>query len=514
MSTPAENLAKSLAFLGDIQGNGRVAIKSTDIPRVHRQRLIKNGFLQEVMKGWYVSTRPDQPPGETTAWFSSFWFFVADYLSDRFGDEWCLSPEQSLSFQVGNRVVPVQLVVRSNKAKNNNTPLPHRTSILDVRLAMPPKQLIEQKDGINVYSLAAGVIFCSPSMFRQNPTDIRAALAAIPSASDVLNILLENGHTILAGRLAGAFRNIGRAQLADEIISVMKAAGYDCREEDPFEFKAPMLFSGREQSPYVSRLKLMWQTMRQPIIERFPSPPGLPHNHRSYMKQVQDNYVTDAYHSLSIEGYRVSRELIEKVKKGNWNAANDEKDRAYIDALFARGYWQAYQAVRESLLLVFRGENAGVVAANDHGTWYRELFAPSVVAGILKPADLAGYRRDQIYVRNSKHVPPGKDAIRDLMPALFDLLRQEDEPAVRVVLGHFLFVYIHPYMDGNGRTARFLMNVMLASGGYPWTVIPVERRYEYLSALERASVHQDIMPFAEFLSMLVAATMHGKPEAI
>jgi Fic family protein len=74
------------------------------------------------------------------------------------------------------------------------------------------------------------------------------------------------------------------------------------------------------------------------------------------------------------------------------------------------------------------------------------------------------------------HVPLNRDAVRDAMPAFFDLLREETHPAVRVVLGHFLFVYIHPYMDGNGRVGRFVMNVMLASGGYPWTVITGECR--------------------------------------
>jgi hypothetical protein len=52
-----------------------------------------------------------------------------------------------------------------------------------------------------------------------------------------------------------------------------------------------------------------------------------------------------------------------------------------------------------------------------------------------------------------------------------------------IVIGHFVFVYIHPYIDGNGRMGRFLMNVMLASGGYPWTVIPLERRDDYMAAL-------------------------------
>ena len=78
------------------------------------------------------------------------------------------------------------------------------------------------------------------------------------------------------------------------------------------------------------------------------------------------------------------------------------------------------------------------------------------------------------------------------------------------MLGHFVFVYIHPYMDGNGRIGRFLMNLMLASGGYPWTVIPVERRGDYMSALESASVRQDITPFATFIGGLVDARMRGE----
>lgn len=61
-------------------------------------------------------------------------------------------------------------------------------------------------------------------------------------------------------------------------------------------------------------------------------------------------------------------------------------------------------------------------------------------------------------------------------------------------------VYIHPYMDGNGRIARFLMNMMLVSSGYPWTVISTDRRSEYMMSLEAASVDHNIAPFAEFIA--------------
>jgi Fic family protein len=93
------------------------------------------------------------------------------------------------------------------------------------------------------------------------------------------------------------------------------------------------------------------------------------------------------------------------------------------------------------------------------------------------------------------------------MPALFDLLEREPEPGVRAVLGHWLFGYIHPYPDGNGRMARFLMNAMLASGGYPWTVIRVEGRNRYLAALDRASIDIQIEPFARFIAERVRRAM-------
>ena len=133
------------------------------------------------------------------------------------------------------------------------------------------------------------------------------------------------------------------------------------------------------------------------------------------------------------------------------------------------------------------------------------MFSPGVQAGILKPADLAGYRNDQVFIRGALHVPLSKEAVRECMPVLFELLEQESDAQVRAVLGHFFFVYIHPYMDGNGRIARFLMNMMLVSGGHVWTVIPVERRKEYMAALEQAGTRGDVVPFASFIADLASA---------
>ena len=61
------------------------------------------------------------------------------------------------------------------------------------------------------------------------------------------------------------------------------------------------------------------------------------------------------------------------------------------------------------------------------------------------------------------------------------------------------------------RMGRFLMNLMLAAGGYPWTVIPVGDRTVYMEALEKASVDEDIVPFADLLAGLVEKGLAGEP---
>jgi Fic family protein len=214
---------------------------------------------------------------------------------------------------------------------------------------------------------------------------------------------------------------------------------------------------------------------------------------------------------LSIEGYHVTEEMIRKVADGSWDPEGHEEDKGARDAMAAHGYWRAHNAVKRSIrrALEKEGTNIGTLLRRDHGTWYRELFGPSVDAGIIRASDLAGYRNDQVYIRNADHVPPPRDAVRDLMPALFDLLRDEQSAQVRAVMGHFAFVFVHPYMDGNGRMARFLMNAVLCTAGFPWTVVKLERRKPYFAALNDASARDDIQPFARFIAECVAQSPGG-----
>jgi hypothetical protein len=500
MASPAEKLANSLEALEQFQREGRTCVRSRDISRTDRERLVRNGFLKEVMKGWYIVSRPEEGRGESTAWYASFWGFCSEYLTERFGTEWCLSADQSLLLHAGNWSVPSQLLVRANGASNHPVQLLHDTSLLDVRQALPADDDTAVLDGMRVYKLDAAFVAASANFYVNHPTDARALLAMQRDAGPILARLLAGGHTAIAGRIAGAFRNIGADRVADNILGAMKAAGHTVRETDPFEGRLEGYTFTREPSLYAHRIRLMWNTMRKDIIGKLPAPAARRNDIDAYLGAVDDIYATDAYHSLSIEGYRVTPDLIERVRRGNWNPDKSETDRQQMDAMAARGYHLCFQEVRKSVERVLKSENAGKVDDDDHASWYRQMFGPSVEAGLVRPENLAGYRNGQVYIRGSQHRPLNVEAVRDTMPVFFELLMQEEEPAVRIVLGHFMFVYIHPYMDGNGRMGRFLMNVMMAAGGYDWTVIPVTSRNDYMRALEEASVRENILPFAEFLA--------------
>ena len=513
MATPSEKLAESLGELKKLQNDKGIAvIKADHLSRTHKERLTENGFIREVIKGWYIAKRPDERDGDTTSWYASFWKFASSYIESRFNKEWCLSPEQSLSLHSGNFSVPGQLLIRSPKASNNKVELLHGTSVFDSKVDIPPQTERVEIEGIQVYSMVSGLVACGAAFFVRNATDARTCLAMVKDASEISGKLLYGGKSVIAGRLAGAFRNIGKDKIADEIVKTMKSAGYNVRETDPFNYKISISLSTRETSPYVNRIKIMWSQMRQTIIENFPKTDNSPIDVEEYLKQVEDNYTEDAYHSLSIEGYRVTPEMIERVRSGNWNPNSNEKDNEQKNAMAARGYYFAFQAVKESIKSILNGKNSGEVVGDDHSSWYRELFAPSITAGILKASELAGYRSGPVFIQGSLHTPPNHEAVRDAMPALFDLLKEETKACVRIVLGHFIFVYIHPYFDGNGRIARFLMNAMMASGKYPWTVIPVDKRDEYMTALEKASVGDDITDFTKFIGSLVSELMNTNNE--
>jgi len=493
--TQPKQLAQALEVLHRVDRNGIVRAK--DLPRTIRERLLKAGFVAPIIKGWYCQSNPGARPGHT-AWLPYYWEFVSQYLHSRFKAHYCLSAEASLQIHSGSSLIPKQLTVMCAASSSKLLRLPGEVSLL-VYTDKPnlPKNTTEVH-GLRLMKLEQALTRVAPAFFRNYPTEASVALQSITDPSAILAELLEKGSVVVAGRLAGAFRANHQPDIAHEIIATMRQAGDNVREINPFEQLIPEIARTRSESPYSARIRTMWANMRDPIIETFPRSPGLPANPEPYLRRLDDAYVNDAYNSLSIEGYRVSPELIEQVRTGNWNPDVYAQDRETRDVLAARGYYECFHSVRSVVAGLLTGAPISSIRSA-HREWYRALFAPSVTAGILKPQDLAGYRNHPVYIQNSRHVPMPAEAVPYAMHAFFQLLENEPQASVRATLGHFIFVYIHPYGDGNGRLGRFLMNACFASGGFPWTIIKLARRPEYMASLEQASVNGDIKPFSDFL---------------
>ncbi|WP_348524783.1 hypothetical protein [Mesorhizobium huakuii] len=214
MATPNEKLADALDALKALQSGGRRVIKSEEIKRVHRERLLQNGFLREVIKGWLISTGPHAQEGDTTPWYASFWEFCALYCRDRFGNDWHLSPEQSVLLHAEATAIPSQVIVYTPKGGNNTLQLLFGTSLYDLR----QKQILAQedvveKDGLRLFALDAALVKVPEAFFHRSPIEAQVALAAVKDVSGVLSRLLDGGHSAVAGRLAGAFRRAGRPSL-------------------------------------------------------------------------------------------------------------------------------------------------------------------------------------------------------------------------------------------------------------------------------------------------------------
>lgn len=110
-----------------------------------------------------------------------------------------------------------------------------------------------------------------------------------------------------------------------------------------------------------------------------------------------------------------------------------------------------------------------------------------LILNAIRPEDAGRYRTGTIRVGGSRHVFPNPAKVPDLMAEFVaGIAKETGHPVEIAARAHFRFVAIHPFADGNGRTARLLMNLLLMRAGYPPAFLPVERRGEYYDLLEEA----------------------------
>ncbi len=181
------------------------------------------------------------------------------------------------------------------------------------------------------------------------------------------------------------------------------------------------------------------------------------------------------YHSNAIEGNTLSLRETQLVLEGITPPGGKPLREIYE----ARNHDRALRAIEQRV-----ADSAATARLAERDL----LDVHALVLAEIDPQSAGRFRGERVLIRGSRFVPPGSHRFTELIPAMLDLGAREGVlPVIQAAELHYNFVAIHPFADGNGRTARLLMNWHLLRHGYPLTVIEVERRADYLAALEAAN---------------------------
>jgi Fic family protein len=104
------------------------------------------------------------------------------------------------------------------------------------------------------------------------------------------------------------------------------------------------------------------------------------------------------------------------------------------------------------------------------------------------------YRDQQVFIAGAEHTPPAHYLIKEQMEQMMNWYNEEGihlHPVQRGAMLHAIFVGIHPFIDGNGRTSRLLLNLELMKDGFPPVIIKVENRLAYYEALDKAHITEN-----------------------
>ena len=114
------------------------------------------------------------------------------------------------------------------------------------------------------------------------------------------------------------------------------------------------------------------------------------------------------------------------------------------------------------------------------------------------------YRNVNVRITGAAHTPPEpEEAYRQIKNFFADLdWKYQDDPITCAAWTHAEFVRIHPFVDGNGRTSRLIMNYQLMKNGLLPVSVPDVQRLEYFKCLEEYAVNGNIEPFADFVAVL------------
>lgn len=217
-----------------------------------------------------------------------------------------------------------------------------------------------------------------------------------------------------------------------------------------------------------------FDTLKQKLDAARPLPDAVVRNLR------EDLVLRWTYNSNSIEGNTLTLKETKVVLEGI--TVGGKTVREHLEALNHR---DAIEMVEEMV----RGEQplSEWNIRNLHGLILKNIDAD----------DAGRYRNVNVIISGARHRPPDHLQVPRLMQTFAEQIASDESlhPVERAARVHVDFVGIHPFVDGNGRTSRLLMNLVLMQVGFPALVVPVEDRLKYYEALDAAHVDEDYAPF-------------------
>lgn len=209
------------------------------------------------------------------------------------------------------------------------------------------------------------------------------------------------------------------------------------------------------------------------------------------VKQLREYYrVGLTYTSNAIEGNSLT-ETETKVVLEDGITIGGKPIKDYYEAM---GHAEAYDYIHT---LVTSGDFGEDVIKMLHKFFYHRI----------NETEAGRYRRNKVFISGSKYSLPSPEKVPDLMKEFIAGIKdvaEKSHPVEYSAIAHKELVFVHPFVDGNGRVARLLMNLILLQKGYCLAVIPPILRRDYINALEKA--HTDDKDFRKFIAERIRET--------
>lgn len=220
---------------------------------------------------------------------------------------------------------------------------------------------------------------------------------------------------------------------------------------------------------------------------------SIPKGNSALRRVMEETYYHHIYHTVAIEGSTLTlseiRHIIETRYAVPGKSLQEQNEAIGVDA--------AMKYINTTLL-----SRTGAITVSDILEIHRR------VLGYVDPVEGGRLRTNQVFVGH--HIPPHPQDLERHMRELVQWLNSEEalqlHPVEYAALAHYKLVYVHPFVDGNGRTSRLLMNLVLMQARYPPITIRKEQRAEYYTALDTAN-EGDVRPFIRFIAKCTEITL-------